>query len=114
SRLVNGRRLNSGDLVLPEGLAHDVEAAGERRVAEAALPLAWPAAPDGGGQCLFWVDEFGLGLGQGRGQRGHGLTVPVPPPPPSIGRRSSPPLTWNASLAPHARSPPWRPPASAP
>src|SRR5262249_23825680 len=66
SRLVDGRGLYRGDLVLTQRLAHDVDAARERRVAEAALPFPWPAAPDGCGQRFFRIDELGLRLGQGR------------------------------------------------
>ena len=64
-RLIDGGGLYGGDLVLAERLAHDVEPAGERRVAKAALAVPWPAGPDGTDQRLFRVDEFGLSLGQG-------------------------------------------------
>ena len=57
--------LHGGDLVLAQRLAHDVEAAGERRIAEAALPLPCPSGPDRSGQRLFRIDQFGLRLGQG-------------------------------------------------
>ena len=62
---VERRGLQGRDLMLAERLAHDVEAAGERCIAEAALPLPWPSAPDCGGQRLFRIDQFGLRLGQG-------------------------------------------------
>src|SRR6476619_6506146 len=100
--------------MLPERLAHDVEAAREGCVAEASLAFPWPAAPDGCRQRLFRVDELGLRLGQGRGERRHRLTRPVHELPPSLGRRSSPPPLSTAWPAPRARSPPWRPPASGP
>ena len=63
--LVDRGGLDRGDLVLPQRLAHDVEAARQGRIAEAAIPLPWPPAADRGGQRFFRVDEFGLGLGQG-------------------------------------------------
>ena len=82
-RLVDGGGLHGRDLVLTEGLAHDVEAAGERRITKAALPLPWPAGPDRGGQRLFGVDELGLGLGQRRGKRRDRFTGPGHGSPPS-------------------------------
>jgi hypothetical protein len=54
----------SGDLVLPQRLAHDVEAARQGGIAEAAIPLPWSSAPDRGGQRFFRADELGLGLDQ--------------------------------------------------
>jgi hypothetical protein len=75
-RLVDGRRLHRGDLVLAQRLAHDIEAAGERSIAEAALAVPCASAAERSGQGLLWVDELGLGLGQGRGQGGDRLTGP--------------------------------------
>ncbi len=63
--LIDGGRLQGGDLVLAERLTHDVEAARERRIAEAALAFPGPAGADGCRERLFRIDEFGLGLGQG-------------------------------------------------
>jgi hypothetical protein len=36
--LIDGRALYSGDLVLSQGLAHDVEATRKRRITETPLP----------------------------------------------------------------------------
>src|SRR5262245_9592310 len=41
--LIDRGRLQGGDLVLPQCLAHDVEPAREWCIAEAALALPWPA-----------------------------------------------------------------------
>src|SRR5262249_25225124 len=62
--LIDGGRLLSGDLVLPQRLTHDVEPTRERRIAEAAFAFPGSAGANGGGQGFFWIDQFGLGLGQ--------------------------------------------------
>ena len=46
------------------GLAHDVEAAGKRRIAGCAFALPCPRAPNRRGQRLLGVDELGLELGE--------------------------------------------------
>src|SRR5262249_5899385 len=111
-RLVDGCRLDSGDLVLPQRLAHDVEPARERRIAEAAFVFPWPASADGGGQRLFWIDEFRLGLGQGRGQRCDRFTGPGLGLTPSPEHQSSLPPIPSALLPRRVRWPPSHPPAS--
>ena len=113
-RMVDGGRLHGRNLMLAERLAHDVEATRERRIAEAALPLPYPAGPDRGRQRLFRVDELGLGLGQGRGEGRDRFTGSGHGSPPSPGRRSSPRPISSAWLVRHARSPPWHPRASGP
>ena len=47
--MVDGGRLHGRNLMLPQRLAHDVEAAGEWGIAEAALPFPYPAGADRGG-----------------------------------------------------------------
>jgi hypothetical protein len=49
--------------VLPQCLTHDVEPAGERRIAEAALTFPWQAGADGSRERVLRIDLFGLGLG---------------------------------------------------
>src|SRR5215472_16400862 len=98
--------------MLPQRLAHDVEPTGERRIAEAALAVPWPAGADGGGERLFRIDEFSLRLGQGRGQRRDRFTGPGHGWPPSPTHQCSPPPISTASLSRHAQWPPWHPPAS--
>src|SRR3954471_10288315 len=44
--LVDGGGLHGRNLMLPQRLAHDVEATGERRITEATLPLPGTAGPD--------------------------------------------------------------------
>jgi hypothetical protein len=61
---VDGGGLHSRDLMLAQGLAHNVQAAGERRIAEGPLGSASLLRPDGPDQRLFWIDELGLGFGQ--------------------------------------------------
>ena len=45
-------------------LAHEIEAAGQRRVAKAAIGFAGERGADGRGQRFLWVGEFDLRLGQ--------------------------------------------------
>jgi hypothetical protein len=49
--------------VLPQCLTQDVEPAGERRIAEAALTFPWQAGADGSRERVLRIDLFGLGLG---------------------------------------------------
>src|SRR5262245_16162988 len=80
---IDGGRLHRGDLVLPQRLAYDVEAGCQRRIAEAALSLPWPCAPDRGGEGLFRVDKLSLRLRQCTCQNGDRFTGPghgSPPP----------------------------------
>src|SRR3984893_13007420 len=55
---LNRGRLNGRDLMLTERLAYDVETARERGIAEAALPLPWPAGPDDSRELFFRVDQL--------------------------------------------------------
>src|SRR6516162_1800433 len=98
--------------MLPQRLAHDVEPAGERRIAEAAFAFPWPAGADGGRERLFRIDEFGLGLRQGRSQRRNLFTGSGHWSPPSPTHQSSPPPISSAWLLRRARWPPWHPQAS--
>src|SRR5262249_48121820 len=99
-------------LVLTKRLAHDVEPAGEWRIAEAALAFTGPAGADGSRERLLRIDEFRLGLGQGRGQRRDRFTGPGHRSPPSPAPQSLPPPIWSALLSRRAQWPPWHPPAS--
>jgi hypothetical protein len=49
-RLVDRSGLYRGDLMLPQRLAHDVEPARQRGIAEGALALSCPSGADRGGQ----------------------------------------------------------------
>jgi hypothetical protein len=64
--LVDRRRLNGRNFVAPEGLAHDVEAAGERRIAKCLIVIAWVGRPNDRNQRLLRIGEFRLRLGQRR------------------------------------------------
>jgi len=60
--VVDGGRLHDRNFVLAERFTHNVEAAGEWGIAEAALTLPWPT---GAGPCcqrLFRINEFGIEL----------------------------------------------------
>src|SRR5262249_62032513 len=98
--------------MLTQRLAHDVEPARERRIAEAALAVPGPAGADGSRERLFRIDEFGLGLGQGRSQRRDRFTRPGHGSPPSPPHQNLRPLISSAWLSRHAQWPPWHPPAS--
>jgi hypothetical protein len=63
---VDRGRLNGRDFVAAERLAHDVEAARERRIAKGLIMIARVGRPDGRNQRLLRVDEFGLCLRQRR------------------------------------------------
>src|SRR5262249_35440117 len=112
SGLIDRGRLKGGDLMLSQRLAHDVEPAGERRIAEAALAVPWPAGADRGCERLFRVNELGLSLGQGRGQRRARFTGPRHGSSPSPAHQNSPPPIWSAWLSRRARWPLWHPRAS--
>ena len=61
--LVDGGRLHGRNLMLPERLAHDVEATRQGRIVKAALALPRPARPHGSRERLFGIDQFCLRLG---------------------------------------------------
>src|SRR5262245_18030227 len=107
--LVDGRGLHGCDLMLTEGFADDIETARERRIAKGAFLLARSPTSYGGGERFFRIDEFGLGLRQGCGQSGNRLTGSLHGSPPVPRRQSSPRRILSALLAPHVRSPLWRP-----
>src|SRR5690349_11389793 len=62
--LVNRGRLDGSDLVLAKGFAHDIEATGERGIAEGSItfPREWRA--DGGDQGFLRVGQLGLRFDQ--------------------------------------------------
>src|SRR5438046_4247901 len=80
SGLVDRGRLYSGDLVLAQGLAHDLEPARQRRISERLLGLAFVS--DCGNEGLFWVDELRLSLAKSTSQSCYGVTRPVADQPP--------------------------------
>src|SRR5271154_1106932 len=67
--LVNRSRLNRGDLVPTERFAHNVETAGERRVAEVPIAFTRMGRSDCRHERLFRIGKFGLRLGQSRRDR---------------------------------------------
>src|SRR5262249_8102437 len=98
--------------MLPQRLAHDVEPARERRIAEAAFAVPRPAGADGGSEGLLRIDEFSLGLGQSRSQRRDCFTGPGHGLPPSPAHQSLQPPISSAWLSRRARWPLWHPLAS--
>ena len=62
--LIDCGRLHGGDLMLAQGLAHDLKPAGQRRIAE----LPWTALPalrfDRADERLLGIGEFDLRFGQ--------------------------------------------------
>ena len=67
--LVDCRGLYGRNLMLAQGFAHDVEPAGERRIAERAFdPATGTLGSDGGHQRLLRVGQLGLCLGQRPGK----------------------------------------------
>ena len=89
-RLIDRGGLYRGDLMLAKSLAHNIEPAGERRVAE--LPDTDLAClrSDRAGERLFWVRKFDLRLGQRRGERGNRGTRPLHGRPLRLGRSERP------------------------
>jgi hypothetical protein len=75
ARLLVDRRLKGRDLVGAERLAHDVEAARERRIAKGLIMIARMGRPDGRNERLFWIDELRLRFGERGGDRGQGLDL---------------------------------------
>ena len=80
--LVDRGGLNRCDLVAAERLAHDVEAARQRRVAKGLILIARIGRANGGDQRLLRIGEFGLRLGQRRGDRPDRFTGPLHGCPP--------------------------------
>src|SRR5262249_35649185 len=101
-------------LVSTQGLAHDVEAARERGVAEGAVLLAWEWRADGRAHRLLGIREFGLRLGERCCDRPDRFTGPLHGPNSRLSSRSLPHLTSSAWRGRRARRPPWLPRASAP
>src|SRR6516165_7245027 len=65
-RFINRSGLYGRDLVLAQGLAHDIKTARQRRVAKALLSAARLVRSNGGYQRFFRIDELGLGFGKRR------------------------------------------------
>ena len=80
--LVDRRRLDGRDLVAAERLAHDVEAARERRIAKGLILIARVRGANGGDQRLLRIGQFGLRLGERGGDRADGLARPRHGSPP--------------------------------
>ena len=82
--LVDLGRLDRGDLMPAQRLAHDVKATRERRVAERSVGIARERRADGGAKRLLRVRQFRLRLGERARNRPDRLTGPMhdaPPPP---------------------------------
>ena len=66
---VDRGRLHRRDLVAAERLAHDVEAARQRRVAKRLIMIARMGGANGGDERLLWIGELRLRLGERGGDR---------------------------------------------
>ena len=84
--LIDRRGLDSCDLMLAQGLAHDLKAAGERGIAEQPLRRMSVLGFDRTDQRLFRILKFDLCLGQRRSQRSDGFTLPLHGLPPPLWR----------------------------
>src|SRR5262249_40348186 len=83
-RFVNRSGLHGRDLVLAQGLAHDIKTARQRRVAKALFSATWPVRSNGGYQRLFRIHKLRLGFGQRRSDGANTLARALhgsPPPP---------------------------------
>ena len=63
--LVNLRSLDRRDLMPAKALAHDVQPARQRGIAEGAVRLPGEGGPDGGNERLLWIGQLHLRLGKG-------------------------------------------------
>ena len=87
--LIDRRGLDRGNLMLAQGLAHDVEAARQRRIAERPFGGSGAIGPDGRHQRFLRIDKFPLRFGQRRSNSPNGLTGALHGcPPPYRGDRS--------------------------
>src|SRR5262245_22108622 len=63
--LVDLCRLDRRDLMPAKALAHDVQPARQRGIAEGAVRLARKGGPDGGNERLLWIGQLHLRLSEG-------------------------------------------------
>src|SRR5438128_9220535 len=61
---IDARRLDRRDLMPAKALAHDVQPARKRGIAEGAIRLAREGRPDSGNERLLWIGQFHLRLGK--------------------------------------------------
>jgi len=66
--------LHGCDFVLAERLADDIQAAGQRGVAERPLPLARPPGTNGCRFGVLRIDQLGLGFRERTSQSGEAIT----------------------------------------
>src|SRR3954451_24287230 len=88
--LVNLRSLDRRDLMPAKALAHDVQPARQRGIAEGAVRLPRKGGSDGGNERLLWIGQFRLRLGKGSCNRSNCITGAVHGcHPPRLGHQSS-------------------------
>src|SRR4029453_5784381 len=66
SFVIDARCLDRRDLMPAKALAHDVQPARQRGIAEGAVRLPGEGGPDSGNERLLWIGQPPLGLGEGR------------------------------------------------
>src|SRR6478609_5985746 len=104
--LVNLRSLDRRDLMSAEALAHDVQPARQRGIAEGAVRLPWEGGLDGGNERLLWIRQLHLRLGEGSRNGSDRITGAVHGcQPPRSGHRNSPRQISNVSPGFRVRSP---------
>src|SRR6266702_11886 len=110
--LIDPRRLDRRDLMPAKALAHNVQAARQRGIAEGAVRLPGEGGPDGGNKRFLWIGQLDLGLGKGSRNGSDRVTGAVHGwCPPCSEDQSSRRLILSVWPESHPRSPPWRPPA---
>ena len=80
--LIDGSRLHRGDLMLAQGLADDIEATRQRRIAKAVVGTSRLIGTNGRDQRLLGIDELGLRFGERRRKARYGLAGPMHGSPP--------------------------------
>src|SRR5262249_31287643 len=106
--------LHGRDLMLAQRLAHNIEPARERCIAEGSFCRTCLIGSDCSNQGLLGIDELGLSFAQGRSDRADGFTGAPHGWPPFREGRSSLPLILIAWHGARGRSPLWHPLASVP
>src|SRR6516164_9219214 len=100
---IDARCLDRRDLMPAKALAHDVQPARQRGIAEGAVRLPGEGGADGGNERLLWIGQLHLGLGKGSRNSSDCITGGVHGwCPPCSGDQSSRP--WILSVWPECHA----------
>src|SRR5436309_5538944 len=77
SFVIDARCLDRRNLMPTEALAHDVQPARQRGIAEGAVRLARKGGPDSGYERFLWIGQLHLGLCKGSRNSSDGITGAV-------------------------------------